>query len=413
MKTKQEIFNELQQIAKDLNIEGTSLDILLELLSNAVSMANISIGSTVREANPLTCIDVNSAIVHASSRISSVYRGENQKFIIEVTPILSFRVNKFDELLTVSGYTLYYNDDYIFTSNRSATIEVSVGKTILTEELLPSDNIYLQTYQNIDYSETIALYSPDTKYTLVDTPQNLSENTFIPITYVDYGLRFWAKDFINKSNRYYVTGLEYLEGDNLEVSSITSIPNFNIINISQVSSRPRISNTTLIFLMSQIESKSNKILRSSRDLVYLVKDYFNGKILSFYYIVDNFTKTINVFYVLQPNQYITELDIANFNNWISSAYLIPQVFKFFLANQIYIETTLEIRYDDTHQFGSIERLLSSESSIVGRNFSIFQLLTNISKIQGVLKVDLISGQDVEIPTDSVANLSNVVIDYVA
>lgn len=161
METLLEIQERLKEIAKNANITGPVIDALVLMLSESVYRSQVGNITELLERSFSRCRLLNSAITHSFDRCYSVFRGKNQTFkLVNVVPISSMAVKKFDVAVEFSGMKLVYANDYYFES----MIPIENVELILCDSIITKDYIF-DTFDLIranflydGISESIAIY---------------------------------------------------------------------------------------------------------------------------------------------------------------------------------------------------------------------------------------------------------------
>ena len=180
MRSLQDYIDIYSTIARNLNYQGDSVEVLTQMLANASYISEIENIAYVQEASLEKATLINSKIQHCMNDMYSVYRGSCPRVIIKFRPTKYFSFNVFDEIVSSNSFKVYYLGYY---SGDSATTSSSVG---------------MQTVSNV----AGFIYSP------VTIPPAINETD----TYTIVGLL--AKEVVNQtwsldqSNTYYVNCLE-------------------------------------------------------------------------------------------------------------------------------------------------------------------------------------------------------------
>ena len=180
MRSLQDYIDIYSTIAKNLNLQGDSVEVLTQMLANASFISEVENISYAQEASLEKATLVNSKIQHCMNDMYSVYRGSCPRVIIKFKPTKYFSFNVFDEIVSSNNFKIYYLGYY---SEGSTSTSSSTG---------------MKTVSGIDGF----IYSP------VTIPPAISDED----TYTVVGLL--AKETVNKtwsldqSNTYYVNCLD-------------------------------------------------------------------------------------------------------------------------------------------------------------------------------------------------------------
>lgn len=324
MDTLLTIQNRLSTIAKNANISGPAVDGLVSLLSESIYRGQVGNVTELLEGSFSRCRLLNSAITHAADRGHSVFRGNNQSFLLKgVMAIEDFDVRKFDIALEVNGYYLVYDKDYSFKSGvvrndirlilctdvkeRSTTITVGQSQiriNFLFDNISDDIDVFLleagdpvrhsysrlfnDAVRGIPYLKNEATSAKDYPYWVCTR-----ENFGVSIINMAPDSSFTVNSTVT------IKYLEYLE-DQIDRSIITSIPGFVVKSIEETNTGREVEityeftsdNVESIPLVKRDESVSkiyrdaiatystNGMLRSYNDIANLVSQRYGSLITS-------------------------------------------------------------------------------------------------------------------------------------
>lgn len=180
MRSLQDYIDIYSNIAKNLNLQGDSVEVLTQMLANASFISEVENISYVQEASLEKATLINSKIQHCVNNMYSVFRGSCPRVIINFRPTRYFNFNVYDEIVSSNNFKIYYLGYY---GNNGSSILSSTG----TKAVSSVDGF---------------IYSP------VTIPPAVSEDD----TYMIIGLL--AKETVDKtwsldqSNTYYVNCLD-------------------------------------------------------------------------------------------------------------------------------------------------------------------------------------------------------------
>lgn len=161
METLLEIQERLKEIAKKSNVTGPVVDALVLMLSESVYRSQVGNVTELLERSFSRCRLLNSAITHSFDRCYSVYRGKNQSFkLVNVVPITSNTVKKFDVAVEVGGMKLVYANDYSFESMMPiGDVELILCDSIVTKDFtFDTFDLIKANFLNTGISESISVY---------------------------------------------------------------------------------------------------------------------------------------------------------------------------------------------------------------------------------------------------------------
>lgn len=108
MKSLQDYINIYYNIAKNLNLQGDSVELLVQLLANASFINEVENLSYVKESSLEKATLINSKIQHCMNEMYSVFRGSCPRVIINFKPNKYFNFNLFDEIISSNNFKIYY-----------------------------------------------------------------------------------------------------------------------------------------------------------------------------------------------------------------------------------------------------------------------------------------------------------------
>lgn len=423
MKSLSTIISELQGTADALGYEGPVTEALIYLLADAVYKNEITAVNAVLEASPSKCINLNSSIQHAYDNFYSVYRGKNQTFnITNLRPIKNFKVKKYDQMVRVGNYGLYYAQDYEFHAEviNTGGIDVIVAKTMNEGTLTMSNSVTHFTIADTDVSEDIAIWSGDT---ISDYEQNITgmfteftkgdgNYEFLAITTTDYSVDIFSKSPIASDDIYYYRHLPYIETD-IDLNSLKTIPNFTIVSGTAILGtstgvQTRLSDRDQIFYNTMTVAKSGFTIRSASDIIDLALAYFHGVIAGINVVISD--TDIDIYYTtssLDTSSTLNSTEIANFINQVSTAYYITQDINFHYATPMYgigtsKKVSLLIHYQQAIDQGSVRSYYDTYRQTVGGTFNTYKFIASLcEKFSSIKYIEIndISSSDTVITAD--------------
>lgn len=108
MKSLSDYKNIYREIASKLNLQGDSVELLVQLLSNASYIEEVENITYAREANLETAMFMNSKIVHCINQMYSVFRGSCPRVLMKFKPTRVQSFNLFDEISVSNNFKIYY-----------------------------------------------------------------------------------------------------------------------------------------------------------------------------------------------------------------------------------------------------------------------------------------------------------------
>lgn len=160
MKSLQDYINVYQTVAKNLNLQGDSIDLLVQMLANASFISEVENISYVQESSLEKATLINSKIQHCMNDMYSVYRGTCPRVIIKFKPTKYFTFNIFDEIISSNSFKIYYLGYY---NENSSLYKSSTGtKVVSSIEGFVYSPITIPPSMGEDYYTIVGLLSKET-----------------------------------------------------------------------------------------------------------------------------------------------------------------------------------------------------------------------------------------------------------
>ena len=121
-----------RQVASNLNLQGDSVELLVQLLANASYIEEVQNITYAREANLETATFMNSTIVHCINQMYSVFRGSCPRVLLCFKPDRIQSFNLFDEIVVSSNFKIYYLGYY--DKNKNTTTITDGAEAVALEE---------------------------------------------------------------------------------------------------------------------------------------------------------------------------------------------------------------------------------------------------------------------------------------
>lgn len=316
METLLEIQDRLKDIAKNANITGPVVDSLILMLSESIYRGQVGNVTELLERSFSRCRMLNSAITHSFDRCFSVFRGRNQMFkLVNVVPIASMSVKKFDIAVEASNFKLVYADNYEFESMVPiGDVELLLCESVVTREVkMDTFDLFKADFIYPDISESIIVY----RNNLGEYSEHSASRYFgdcvkgvekedgsieFPIwigTRENYGVSLVS---VNESAKFKVNEgvrIKYLKYTNktINVESIPPISGFistivsidgeevedqdsqtNIYNYEDLGGIPRTTSLSEIFSNASAAFLTQSVVKSYNDIESIVKEYYGSMI---------------------------------------------------------------------------------------------------------------------------------------
>ena len=178
MRSLQDYIDIYKNIAKNLNLQGDSVEVLAQMLANASYISEVENITYAQEASLEKATLMNSKIQHCMNDMYSVFRGSCPRVIIKFKPTRYFSFNVFDEIVSSNSFKVYYLGYY------------DEGNTVTSTGMKTVSNISGFVYSPVTIPPAI---SDDDTYTIVGL---IAKETVS---------KSWTLD---QSNTYYVNCLD-------------------------------------------------------------------------------------------------------------------------------------------------------------------------------------------------------------
>lgn len=108
MRSLQDYKNIYREIATNLELQGESVEMLVQMLANASYISEVENISYMQEASIEGATLVNSKIQHCMNEMYSVFRGQCPRVILRFKPTKYFSFNMFDLIVSSNNFNIYY-----------------------------------------------------------------------------------------------------------------------------------------------------------------------------------------------------------------------------------------------------------------------------------------------------------------
>lgn len=126
MKSLSEYKDTYREIASNLNLQGESVDLLVNLLANASYIEEVENITYARESNLETAMFMNSKIVHCMGEMYSIFRGSCPRVIMRFKPDRVQNFKLFDEVSVSNNFKIYYLGYYEEGKSEPGTEAISI-----------------------------------------------------------------------------------------------------------------------------------------------------------------------------------------------------------------------------------------------------------------------------------------------
>lgn len=228
MKSLSDYTTLLRNIAKNLNLHGESVEMVVQMLANSLFISEVEHIAYSQEASLERATEINSKIQHCVNQMYSVFRGSNPRVIINLKASKLFSFKPHQEIIKSNNYQVYYigyfnettetiqYSDLTVYPETTVTIIGIMSKNVNTYSWnVTSGNPYYYTIPTSDLSGDLYLdiSGVRTEVTRIFS-DHLRKNIPFDLTLPGYGLRlYYPESFqgtagINKD--YYLSVYGYM-----------------------------------------------------------------------------------------------------------------------------------------------------------------------------------------------------------
>ena len=224
MKSLSDYTKILRDTATNLNLHGESVEMVVQMLANALYISEVEHITYSQEASLERATLENSKIQHCVNQMYSVYRGANPRVIMSFKASKLFQFNPHDEIIKSNNFKVYYLGYYDTTKGEivysSSTIYPDSSAIILglisnetyTDTWTVSGNTYYQNHPVSNLSSDLYL-TDNSNGVKVDVSRlfydHLRENSFFDLTLPGYGCRIYYPEVYRGIKRENLVNLEF------------------------------------------------------------------------------------------------------------------------------------------------------------------------------------------------------------
>lgn len=181
MKSLQDYIDTFRNIAYNLNLQGDSVEILVQMLANASYISEIENIAYAQESSLERATLINSKIQLCVDNMYSVFRGSCPRVVLNIKPTKPLEFTVFQKLLSGNGFDIYYLGYY---PDQGGNTETTTGTSAI------------QTLDGVSYSDVSFVAEPTDSTTTHKIVGLLCRSTIE---------KEWDLD---KNNTYYIDCLE-------------------------------------------------------------------------------------------------------------------------------------------------------------------------------------------------------------
>lgn len=445
MRSLQDYIKIYKDIASNLNLQGDSVSVLVQMLANASYISEIEHAYYLKEASLESCSLLNTKIQHCMDLMYSVYRGLCPRVVINFTAEKYIKFDLFDIVTTSNNFKFYYSGYYdnekgILVKSSCTLIPggnyqlecILASETVDEDWKLTSDNVYYvdctETNLSNDVSVKIRKGSEtgdsgfSRTYLTTSFSDHIIDDKIFDLTTTGFGSRLFIPEAYRMANteikatyfkqsslsdyndaelkRVRIDGAELLEfsQDFLNKYNFDSSNELSegLLYIDSVSS----DKIETIHYKANHDRYVNSILRSNEDIGTIFEKTFEGKVSPSGTYFEFIGNSLNIWYipynVLNP-VYLTdeEKSIFTAKDSTKKAYYITDTINIKQGTRCEAIFNIELElYDTTPVDTEINNILTSYSGKFKFNEDIENLIggikTTISKISNIMTIKNIS-----------------------
>ena len=170
MKSLSDYTKILRDTATNLNLHGESVEMVVQMLANALYISEVEHVSYSQEASLERATQENSKIQHCVNQMYSVYRGANPRVILNIKSSKIFEFKTHQEIIKSNNYKVYYlgyydhdlgvtkySDLTIYPDNSATIIGLMARDIISRSWTVGEENSYYYTIPESDLSGDLYL----------------------------------------------------------------------------------------------------------------------------------------------------------------------------------------------------------------------------------------------------------------
>lgn len=431
MKSLQDYKDIFRNIADNLNLQGDSVELLVQMLANATYISEVENVAYVQEASLEKAVLMNSKIQHCMNDMYSVYRGQCPRVILRFRPNKYFSFKMYEEIITSNNFSLYYLG-YIPEGNGSVNYSpISIPPSSLEDEtwtimcLLATnkvtenwetgvDQYYVESTEN-NLSNDVVVYINNN---LVNVTREMSSyilngDSIFDLTIPSFGSRLYLPNPPMLSGNeieatyYYYTKLTDVNQSELKKISLkgSEFVSFDLAWLTENKYSELVPGVVVIDdvyrdTLDSIHFKANRdryvnsIIRSNSDIGTLLQELYPSKVssTSYEFVSNEGNNILNIYYVPTAEKLTTE-DKLNF---------LKKRESYFIANTVNVvqgtEYTVNMSiiaelYNSESPEEGIQSILNSYSGkfnidLDSRLSEISSLISKLPNIKSVMDISL-------------------------
>lgn len=158
MKSLQDYITTYRNIAANLNMQGDSVEILVQMLANASYISEVENIAYAQESSLERSTLINSKIQLCVDNMYSVFRGNCPRVILNIKPLKPLSFTVYDKLISGNGFTIYYLGYYPQNTGEQENNNLNTSSSV---QSIKEDVVYADITLNAVPEES------DTSYKIV------------------------------------------------------------------------------------------------------------------------------------------------------------------------------------------------------------------------------------------------------
>lgn len=432
MRSLQDYKDIFRNIATDLNLQGDSVEVLVQMLANASYISEVENLSYLQEASLERATLLNSKIQHCVNNMYSVFRGKCPRIILNLRPNKYFSLKVYDEIATSNNFKIYYlgylpknsdDSEFIYAPctikpavepDDTYTIVGLLATNKFSREWTTKENqFYVETTKdNLSNDMYVSINNIPTEVTR-EFSRHILDNKIFDLTLPSFGSRLYfpnapvsSGNIVNATYFYYTT-LNSLSESELKKIMIRGAELMDF-DLSWLDNNGYAELSTGIIVLGD-ESKDNidsihykaskdryvnAIIRSNSDIGVLLQEMYPNKVkqTSYEFKSNEGNNILTIYYVPGPEK-LTNGDKQEFFD-TREAYFIANTVNIAQGIEYVVNVSLVAElYTNESPEKEIQEILSNYSGkfnidLDNRLNEISSLISKLSNIKSINSIDL-------------------------
>jgi hypothetical protein len=423
--SREEIVRDLNEIARNHQLQGEAIDLQIDLLAYSLYHEQIEISNSMRELSLNTSQLLNSKISLSMDRMYSVYRGMNPVIVLNVFCNSFITVDKFGLLYTSNDFKIYaaealnlapttvdnegvrqavqikgiivktkdsFNGDkkvstMVINKDTQHYLDVKLGNLLcsnLSEDLI----VRIGTMTSRTEHRTTRIF---TDHTRSAPPNDILFTQTIP----DFGVRLYRRGYFAIDSVVEIEAMTYTTLGDISIAALdkVSIPGTTLVPTPEfpngrkvIAEVPRETVRSILY-NANLAGRVGVNIQSNSDVNYLFQEVFKSQILNSAFDFDDSSNTLRIYYIPRvPNEYLTINEINDFITNYSS-YFITMNISVNPGREVRVPVYTEVVMSDSSSIlAQVQEILDEFSYQLGISINRNLIASRIAKIPSVMYV---------------------------